>query len=290
MRKRNSGWKPNWPVFIRTFVSIRMVGWRPQLVVIDKYERAVRWVVRVLAGLAVVSSIFVFPAWYYALAFSIAVFLVQQFFERTMYVYTTMYVQPMPTFEVKTAEWYAMAYAFAEPPSANRPNCIGPVFMTRGYAVDVFDLIRSWNYGEDIDEGENICVSLIFEGNGNYTVYLYPNMRRPTTTAFFDEGDALRSGPMQGREHQKLVVMMTFCKVFPISAGSLVRRFVDEVERDPRRPYFLQAFLNNGGSIEILYDVKPMLMSRITIRNRADLRPGDMEYNFRGQGTTPIAL
>jgi hypothetical protein len=137
--KIKNGWKRNWPVFIKSLISIRWTGWHPQLRLIEKYEPIVKWPLRILALLSIISSIFIFPSPFEALGFAIVVLLIQQFFEKSVFVYTTMYVQPMPEFEVEKKEWTAMGYAFPDPPAPDRPNLMGPAFasadMRRKYSI-----------------------------------------------------------------------------------------------------------------------------------------------------------
>ena len=166
-------------------------------------------------------------------------FLVQQFFEKAVFVYTSIYVQPMPNFTIIASEWLGIGYAFPEPPAANRPNVFGPAFASKEYAERVFALLRSWNDDKSEDEDGNICLSLIIEGNGRYTAFMYPNPHRPSTTHFFSQGDRLQRTSKQGREHQKLVVMLTFSKTLQLSGTSLFHRFAKEHRDNPTRPIFL---------------------------------------------------
>ncbi len=170
------------------------------------------------------------------------------------------------------------------------PKPGGPAFASVGYAAKVFDLFSSWNCDEAEDRDGNIRLSLIIEGNGNYTVYISPNTTRPTAESFFQHGDALKAGPKHGREHQKLIIMMTFCKLFPFAPGSLAHRFIEERRQDPDRPFWLQAFRYAGGKIEMLYDIKPILMWKITIKERASLTRQDPEFTFLRHGNKPLTF
>jgi len=286
--KRLGSWKRNWPAFLRSLVTVRWMVWRPQLVIGEKYESAVKWASRGLAALGIVSSVFIFPSPLHALSFAIAIFLVQQFFEKAVFVYTSMYMQPMPDFTIIPSEWLGIGYAFSDPPAEDKPNLFGPAFATQEYAERVFELLRSWNDGRDEDRDENICVSFVIEGNGNYTAFIYPNPRRPSTTSFFREGDKLRRTSKRGREHQKLVVMFTFCKTLPLPSTSLFHRFAKEYLDEPARPIFLQAFRLIDGVTEMLYDINPILKWNLKIKRREDLAPSEMEYTFRNRGNKPI--
>lgn len=283
-----SGWKRNWPVFIRSLISIRRVGWRPQLRISERFEPFIKWTSRILALLGIVSSLFIFPSPLEALGFAIVLFLLQQFIEKALFVYTTIYVQPLPDFEVDKKQWKAMGYAFPEPPGPNKPDICGPAFETEEYALKVHGLFRTWNYDEDEDAENNVCFSIILETTERYTVYIYPNTKRRTAEHFHKRGEELKHSEKHGREHQALIVMMTFCKWFPYPLTSMSRRFIEG--QTPDRPFWFQPFLYNAatGKMEIIFEAKPILKWNIKIKRRDELTKDDMEYTFMNQGHKPM--
>lgn len=286
--KNGGRWKRNWLVYFGSLVSIRWTVWRPQLVLDERYERGVKWTLRAIALLSVVSSLFIFPSPLEALGFAIVVFAIQQFFEKTLFVYTTMYVQPFPDFEIVKEEWTGMGYAFPEPPGPHKPNIVGPAFNSEEYAARVFALLRSWNYDQAEDKNANICLSIVLEGSNGYTVFIFPNPDRPTASEFFEQGDALKNDSKHGKEHRKLVMMLTFCRTFPVAENSLSARFIKERQAETERPSWLQAFRYADGKVEMLFNIKPILVWNVKIKRRDELAKNEIEYTFRNQGHKPI--
>jgi hypothetical protein len=82
--------------------------------------------------------------------------------------------------------------------------------------------------------------------------------------------------------------MMTFCKLFPFAPGSLAHRFIDEQRQSPDRPFWLQALRYADGKVEILYDIKPLLMWKSTIKERVSLTRQDPEFTFLRHGNKPL--
>jgi hypothetical protein len=130
----------HWPVFLTSLVTIRRVGWLPRLRVAERFEPFIKWTSRILAALSILSSVFIFPSPLEALGFATVTFLLQRFVETALFVYTTMYVQPLPDFDIDKAQWNGMGYAFMEPPGPDRPDIAGPSFGSKEYAAKFQDL------------------------------------------------------------------------------------------------------------------------------------------------------
>jgi hypothetical protein len=173
-----------------------------------------------------------------------------------------------------------MGIAFVDPPRPDTPTLVGPQFVTLEYAAKFFALLGEWNDGSREDDEDNICFSFVFESEGWYSCYLYPNMRRARPKAFFDEAARLKPG----RKHDGLVMQLTFCKAFAYTPQSLVYRFVRE--HDGSRPIWLQAFLSNP--TRIAHDVAPILKWGVQVKRRDSLTKEDFEYQYLRQGTKPL--
>ena len=68
----------------------------PHIKINEKYQKSVKWILRILTVIGIVSSIIAFSTWYYSLIFSIVMFLVEQIFEQIIFTHTIMLVQTLP--------------------------------------------------------------------------------------------------------------------------------------------------------------------------------------------------
>jgi hypothetical protein len=256
-------------------VSVRFERWIPRLVIIDKFERPVKYSLWIVTAVAIISSVFVFPRWYYALACAIVLFALQQFLQRVVFQYVSIYIQPLPAFKFDVADWTAMAYGFPEKRGVV-PDIVTPAFRTAEIAKQFMELLRQWNNGEDEDREDNIRVSLVFETEDKYRCFIYPNPQRARVKEFH-ESIKSTDAKHRGKEHLKLVVQMMFMRTFPYDSTSSVVTFI-QVHREGDA-FDIRPAVWNGGALTIMSDIPPITKWHIKIRERSDLEPSDLEYN-----------
>lgn len=230
-----------------------------------------------LTFIGIASSIVAFPDWLSSLIFSIALFMIEQFFERSIFQYTTMYVQPFPDFNYKSAEWKGMAYAFPIDNDPRMLNVVGCAFASKDYAIKFFKLLQAWNYNQPEDKENNICLSFIIENDKEYSTYLYPNMERKSVKDFFERAGESLKYEKYGKEHQQLVMQMTFCKIFPFGPKALLNNFIKT--QKPGKPFWIKPFLMKAdNSLVMLHDAGEILKWDFTFKKREDLDDAHYEY------------
>src|SRR5690554_5417094 len=89
----------------KTIIRFEWRKFYPGLVIHERYEQHLKWTLRAIAAIGIASSIFAFPNWYTSLGFAFFILVVEQFFERTTIEFTTMIIQPPPSFEVDYDQW-----------------------------------------------------------------------------------------------------------------------------------------------------------------------------------------
>ncbi len=269
----------DWDVSLRSLVSVRWKNYLPRLVLHEKFEKHAKWTARILTAVAILSSVIVFPAWYFSLSFAVFMFLVEQFVERCIFEYSSIYVQPMPEFALKNEEWRGMAFAFPQKPDPKLLNVVGCAFATREYAHKFFELLRQWNYHEKEDRDNNICLSFILEDETHYVAYLYPNPDRGTAKQFFDAAEEAQTLEKFGKEHQRLVMHMTLGKRFSFGHDAKLKVFVESQPED--RPFWLKPFLmGEDATLEMIYDEEPILKHHFKFKAKNDLTPQEYEYHL----------
>lgn len=81
---------------MKTLLTIEVKHGVPRLVVHEKYEKSVKWILRSIAGVGIVISALAFKHWYIGVLLAVLILLIQQFFERTIFEYTAIHVSAVP--------------------------------------------------------------------------------------------------------------------------------------------------------------------------------------------------
>ena len=268
----------DWDVSIRSLISVRWKNRVPRLVLHEKFEKLAKWTARGITTAAILSSVIAFPTWYFSLSFAVLMFLVEQFVERCIFEYTSIYVQPMPDFALKMEEWKGMAFAFPQQPDPKLLNVVGCAFATKDYAHKFFELLRDWNYQKKEDRDNNICLSFILDDT-HYIAYLYPNPDRHTVREFFDAAEDVQKLEKHGKTHQRLAMQMVLGKRFPYGDDAKLKLFVRN--QPANRPFWLKPFLmHDDGTLEMLYDEEPILKHDFKFKSKKDLTPQEYEYHL----------
>jgi hypothetical protein len=259
-------------------VRIRWQKHLPRLVLLEKYEKPVKWTLRVLILVGIGTSILTFPSWYISLGVAVALVFVEQFLERSVFCYTSLYIQPLPEFEVKPDEWLGMVYMYPPDTGPKGLNGVGLAFKTPEYAAGFFNLLRKWNYDQDEDRNNNICLSFIIEDEDAYSVYLYPNPERPSVRHFREEYESGACLSMPGKEHFPLIMQMIFHKLLPYSAACHVNAFLHH-QKAGQPFWFVACAQREDGNAEVMQRVAPLIKYKFKYKRRRDLTQTDLEYS-----------
>lgn len=227
--------------------SIEWQNGLPRFRMPDKFERPVRWTVRVLTAIGILLSYPVFNNWRITMLVAVALVGLQQFLERTIFEFMLMYIEPMPDFELAVKRWTGMGHAFPDSShgqdTSRMLDVIGPVFDSEEYARKVFDLFRQWNYDSNDDTDNNICVSFIFESDSFYSLYIYPNKERRSVVDFFEKGTVEYRKRTPHNQPKKLIVQIVMLRGFSFGPKSPVNVFASNFTQS--KPIWLQPFEQN---------------------------------------------
>jgi len=258
-------------------VRIRWEKHLPRLVLLEKYERPVKWFLRALTLAGIATSILTLPTWYFSLGLAVLLVIIEQFIERSVFCYTSLYVQPMPTFEIQPGKWQGMAYMLPPNSGALGLNGVGLVFTETQYAKHFFGLLWEWNYGQPDDKSNNIHLSFIIEPDNRYSVYLYPDLQRHTVREFAQsvEDEQLRKSPT--KEHFPLVAQLILHKCLPYTQACFVNKFV---ESQPQHEAFwlVPCILTKAGA-QVLTMVSPIVKYQFRFCCRQDPNKRDLEWH-----------
>ncbi len=261
----------------KTLITLRWNRGIPRLVIHEKYQKTIKWCLRGLAVAGIISSVIFIPVWYLSLLLAVALLGAEQFLEKAIFLYTIFYWQPLPEFNWDIGEeWVAMGFAFPVSKDESELNIVGPVFKSESCAHEFFELLRKWNYGNQQDKHNNVCLSLITVDDGYYA-FIYPNLGRPSIKETFSDIEDKKKLEKYRKEPQEFVVQFIFCKHFKYGTNSLFEKFSQEQAAE--NPYRLQPFLQNPeGTTNILFSEQPILKFHIKIEQRSGLKRREVEY------------
>ena len=196
---------------IRSKFDIVIQDKMPHIKINEKYQKSVKWILRLLTLIGIVSSVIAFSTWYYSLLFSIIMFVVEQIFEQIIFTHSIMLVQPLPQ-NWDASKWTGMVMATNE-----KDLFLGFGFSDKTVGIDFLDTLFAWNEDKDVNDG-NIQLSLVQEDKDNYSVHIYPTLERDFVKNNFELHERLFDKKQNaGKELGVFVMQICFCKVFPIS-------------------------------------------------------------------------
>jgi|GEM_PF-1761294 len=258
---------------IRSKFDIVIQDKMPHIKINEKYQKSVKWILRLLTLIGIVSSVIAFSTWYYSLLFSIILFVVEQIFEQIIFTHSIMLVQPLPQ-NWDASKWTGMVMATNE-----KDLFLGFGFSDKTVGIDFLDTLFAWNEDKDVNDG-NIQLSLVQEDKDNYSVHIYPTLERDFVKNNFELHERLFDKKQNaGKELGVFVMQICFCKVFPISPTCAYNYL-----KNNARNIYIQLFDTSRvkeDDPKTYYDVHPMddrtiLFKNITICQRKDL---DKEKN-----------
>lgn len=260
--------------YVRSKFDIVIQDKMPHIKISEKYQSKIKWILRILTIVGIVSSVFAFPTWYYSLIFSLVLFIIEQVFEQIIFTHTIMLVQPLPQ-NWDGSKWTGMIMA-----SNGKDLFLGFGFSDKNVGTDFFNTLFAWNEEKDVNDS-NIQLSLVQEDKDNYSVHIYPTAQR----TFVRENYNLHERNFDkrknaGKELNVLVTQMCFCKVFPMSPNCAYNYLKSNTHN-----IYIQLF--DASKVKesdptTYYDVSPMderliLFKNITVCQRKDL---DKEKNL----------
>jgi hypothetical protein len=197
----------------------------PRIQVKEKHEKKVKNITRLITAFGILISVVSFSEWYYSLGVAILIFTTGQIFEKIIFTYTIMMIQPLPE-KWDGSKWTLMIVGYKE----DTP-ILGFGFNDDQVAKDFFNTILSWNNGDCKNEN-NIVISLVLEDANNYSVHVYPNLERDFVIKSMKETKERFKYDKYGKDQTNLVMQIDFCKVFPNgpqSAYNLLRGYKGKV-------------------------------------------------------------
>lgn len=269
----------------RTIIRVEWRKFHPVLTVHEKYEKHLKYTLRIIAFLGIASSLIAFDTWYASLVFSITIFLVEQFFERTIIEFTTMVFQLPPGFEVDYDQWKTNGFIIPREEIREDLAHFGPSYMDEEYANKFFDYLRSWiDNGSFDDTHDDLIVSLVLEPNEEYTTYIYANSKRERLNHMFQFLGKEQELEKYGKQQQRLFMQMIYWNTLDFKDGYIIKKFLDFHKSDDSY-FFTPSVIQPFGLPTKFITEKSIKKHHLKVRKREEINNLDMEFFFLPEKT-----
>lgn len=263
-----------------TLVRVEWRKFYPVLVVHEKFEKILKWILRIIAIGGIATSVISIPVWYISLGLAIVIALIEQFLERTIFEYTTMVIQPFPDFELDYSQWKTNGFMIPKEKNEQYPAHFGPSYVDESYAINMFLYFKTWidNNSED-DKDNNLIVSLVIEPDEEYTTYIYANLGRKRLDNMFKFMGDISRLEKHGKRQQQFITQMFYWNTLDFKDGYNIKKFLDF--KDEKEPYYftpsvLQPF---GLPPKFLTDLS-IKKYHLKVKRREELLKNEPEYQF----------
>jgi hypothetical protein len=261
-----------------TLIRLEWRKYYPKLIVHEKFEKKIKWILRILFLLGIILGFVAFDP-IVGTIITLALTAVEQFLENTLFEYTTFVVQPFPDFEIDYSQWKTNGFAFTKVKDPKYPPIFGPAYKDEEYARKFFTYLKSWNNNEGEDRDNRIVISFVKEKDETYTTYLYANPQRKNLSEMFDLVEESEQVAKYGKQQQRLVMQMIFWNNLPFKEEYMINQFWKH--QSNKEPFIFAPFvlLENGGT-KMINDLN-VLKYEYKIKNRNELTAADTEYHFK---------
>lgn len=270
--------KGNWKIDSKSLIRLEWNNKIPKLVIHEKYENIVKWILRTLSFIGIITAFLTF-SYITGIIITLLIFVIEQFFEKTIFEYSIFYLFPIPDFDIEYEKWLTSGYFIIGDKKLLKQgyqNHFGPAYEDKNYAIKFFSYLREWNYNLDTDFENNICISLIIENETKYSTYFYPNSNRKQLEDYFMNYKEKMALKKYGKRQQEMIMQMIFWKRNQ-NQGTFFKEFINDL-KDSSEYFFAPFYIENEKPI-IIEELK-ILKKNIKVKNRNELTNRDIEYHY----------
>jgi hypothetical protein len=140
----------------------------------SKYKKLIVFLSILIPLISISVSLLTLPV-ELSLPLSFLLVVIPIFLSKFVFKYNSILIMPMPTDEMN--QFAVGSCWFADNLETFEGIGLGIVYKYRSTAKDAFQMFKAWNYDQYIDLDANIRISIILEGNGRYSILIYPGER-----------------------------------------------------------------------------------------------------------------
>jgi len=268
-------------VGLKRHIRFELDGWKPKVVLDERYERFVVWGSRTVTVLGILTSLLLIPP-PISIVLAVALASLDLFFERISLMVQSMVVQPLPETWDSDA-WQGNLYQYDRGMWG-----IGLLFDDEEIARVALETIRAWNYDENVDQDGNIKMSFVELNEGGYMTYIYPSDERESLKEAAKEVERKQIEEGKIREHYQNRFQVIMAQDFDNPSGSHFRRFKDHYEGDRvmLNTFTTERLVDRGsGPMNGLPDefggvesIDPISLKEVRIAQESGLERDSVEY------------
>jgi hypothetical protein len=268
-----------WKNRLHFLIQIKRTNRFFKLVISEKYKKWVTVTKYFLTLIGLVSSMFLFPSILYSFLFAIGLFTLQSFIEHSIFSYVAIYVQPLPDFELKPERWLGMSFGYAiNPERTIEIPSVGMLFDDEEYARKIYNLILSWNYGEQNDKDNNINMSVVLRNDYEYVFFAYPSKDRKTVNDFFNSVETEQKKKSLTDVQFEFLAQIVLGRGCKITATSYLPTFVKKYKSGA--PFYFDTFIYKNGQPQKVANLKSFYIHNLKIKKITELTRKDIEYEI----------
>ena len=233
-------------------IDIRKDGKLSRLYVHEKFEKPLKWIVRIIAIISFITIFLALDDYLLSVSIGLGLFLLSFIFDRAIVKYTTFVVQPFPDFEIDYSQWYNVM-TVSQPDHKKNVNVVGFVYKDIEYGKNFFKYIKSWNFDNSDDRDRNIILSIVEEPNGAFTFYIYASPYRKNLDKMFKAvaADNFIEKRKDGKIQEGLVMQMAYWHTIKYTDDKHMRDFLKYQPADEKFMFVPSAKYDNGYGIDI---------------------------------------
>lgn len=267
---------------IRLNFPIKKTDGKIKIVVSAKYKSIIKFIKYILAILGLSAAFFTFQSVFFAFLFSLVLFFVGLLLEKSLFSHYSMYITPLPNFEIEAEKWIGTSFGYAITENMDKIPLVEWVFSDEEYARRMHSLILAWACGEYRDKEKNVCLSVIINEDSDYTFYCYPNPDRKYAKHFRSEVESEIKKNKATRDdlHKELSVLFILGRNFDITEYSFLPEFKRKYKSGS--PFLFRIMYNNDESqgCEEIEGLKNFIFYNLKIKKEKELTRKDVEYDF----------
>jgi hypothetical protein len=273
--------KGNWRISIRSLIRIEVNNYIPKIIIHEKFENKVKWILRILLVIGIATSFFTFD-YSTGIVITIFIFIVEQFLERAIFEYSIFFVPNFPDFKIEYEQWLSTGYYVLNAEERYHLldglySYMGPLYKDKEYAENFFNFIKSWNNGEDKDLNNLINISIIHENQNKYTMYLYPNYSQEKLNNYFSKYKEALALKKFGKKQQELVFQFIFWHN-NLNKGDFFYRFIEDFQIS--KTFYFAPFYFEDNQLKTIEKLR-IEKYHIKIKSRAELKSNEIEYIYK---------
>jgi len=268
-----------WRNRLRFDIRLDESGRRRRVILHERFKTIVRWVKLSLTLGGLLLSFITFSSVWVSFLVGVVVWLATTVVEKIGFSYDSVFVYPLPQFEIKPELWLGTYFGYGETADGMQIPRIGLIVKDRQYAFDLHGLILSWTNGELNDEEKRVCVSVIMLSESEYIFFCYPNIRHSSTTWFFEQKEIERRNTSLTDVQNKYLSSLVLGKRCQVSAHSYFPTFHSRYQDGV--PYlFGFTLFDKHGNPHQLSELPQFVFHTLKIKHLSDLNESDIEYDL----------